>query len=198
MATSIAAKPRVIFVLGGPGAGKGTQCERIAHHFSFTHLSAGDCLRAAQQSGSPDGQLIGEYIREGMIVPVEITVKLLREAMERSGNSKFLIDGFPRNLNNLEGWNRVMGDAAEVLFVLFFDCPEAVMEARLMERGRTSGRVDDNIDTIRKRFHTYVDSTRPIIDRFASEGKCRTVVADRSVDEVFDSVKQVLEADGLV
>lgn len=94
-------KPTVIFVLGGPGAGKGTQCQRIVDAYDFAHISAGDCLRAERNSNSTDAALINNYIKEGQIVPVEITVKLLQQAMARSGKSKFLIDGFPRNLNNV-------------------------------------------------------------------------------------------------
>ncbi|RYE82513.1 MAG: hypothetical protein EOO65_05390, partial [Methanosarcinales archaeon] len=82
---------------------------------------------------------------------VEVTVKLLKKAMQESGASKFLIDGFPRNFDNLEGWLRVIGDSAVVKGVLSFDCPEDEMEKRLLERGKTSGRSDDNIESIRKR-----------------------------------------------
>ena len=142
----------MIFVLGGPGAGKGTQCARIVQvythsisrrlepsppnththtsttqEFKFVHLSAGDLLRQERDSGSKDGDLIESYIRDGQIVPVEITIALVRKAMERSGARKFLIDGFPRNENNLDGWEREMTeDKCEVKFVLFFDCPEEV------------------------------------------------------------------------
>lgn len=104
-------KPRVIFVLGGPGAGKGTQCARMVREYGFVHLSAGDLLRDERDSGSPVGTLIEEYIREGKIVPVEVTVNLIKKAMAASGSSKFLVDGFPRNFDNLQGWQRVMGDS---------------------------------------------------------------------------------------
>lgn len=73
------------------------------------------------------------------------------EQSQTKGDHHFLIDGFPRNQDNLDGWNRVMGNYAKVQFVLFFDCPEDVMEARLLERGKTSGRTDDNIESIKKR-----------------------------------------------
>lgn len=73
------------------------------------------------------------------------------ESHQSHGNNLFLIDGFPRNKDNLDGWNRVMKDHADVQFVLFFDCPEDIMEARLLERGKTSGRSDDNIESIKKR-----------------------------------------------
>ena len=69
-----------------------------------------------------------------------------------TGKTKFLIDGFPRNQDNVEGWEKVMGNYAQVKFVLFFDCPEKAMEERLLERGKTSGRTDDNVDSIKKRF----------------------------------------------
>ena len=88
----------------------------------------GDLLRAERDSGSPDGAMITQFINEGKIVPVEVTVSLIKKAMEASGRSKFLVDGFPRNFNNLEGWNTVMGDSATVEGVLFYECPEEVRD----------------------------------------------------------------------
>jgi len=185
--------PKVVFVLGGPGAGKGTQCENITNDFDFLHLSAGDLLRAERQNkDSKNGQLIETYIKEGKIVPVEITVQLLLDAMEASESSCFLVDGFPRNADNLDGWNNVVGDKAVVLGCLFFDCPESVMETRLLERGKSSGRSDDNIDSIRARFHTYQNETRPIIDHFDAEEKCFKVVSDRPVLQVYQETKDLL------
>ena len=104
-------RPKVLFVLGGPGAGKGTQCARLVADYGFVHLSAGDLLRAERDSGSPDGAMITQFINEGKIVPVEVTVNLIKKAMVQSGGSKFLVDGFPRNQSNLEGWFTTMGDA---------------------------------------------------------------------------------------
>lgn len=185
-------KPNVLFVLGGPGAGKGTQCARLVKEYGYVHLSAGDLLREEREGGSPDGELIENYIREGKIVPVEITVRLLQKAMQRSGGSKFLIDGFPRNFNNLEGWQAQMANEANVQGVLMYDCPEEVMETRLLERGKTSGRIDDNAEAIRKRFRTYVDSTMPVIDHYAKQGKVYKVIANASVDTVFAATKKLL------
>lgn len=100
---------QVLFVLGGPGAGKGTQCARIVKEYGFVHLSAGDLLRVEQATpGSADGTLIEGCIREGKIVPVAVTVRLLSRAMAASGRTKFLIDGFPRNWDNLQGWEAEM------------------------------------------------------------------------------------------
>jgi UMP-CMP kinase len=188
-----AAKPKVLFVLGGPGAGKGTQCSKLVAEYGFVHLSAGDLLRAECSSGSPQGAMITQIINEGKIVPVEVTVQLIKTAMALSGGAKFLIDGFPRNFDNLKGWQHVMGSDAEVEGVLFFDCPEAVMEQRLIKRGETSGRSDDTADIIRKRFRTYVESTMPVIQLYEKEGKVFHVVADTSVDAVFAQTQRILE-----
>eukprot|EP00919_Chromeraceae_sp_WS-2016_P062705 GHVR01148450.1.p1 GENE.GHVR01148450.1~~GHVR01148450.1.p1 ORF type:complete len:140 (-),score=31.13 GHVR01148450.1:101-520(-) len=131
-------KPVVVFVLGGPGAGKGTQCDKISEAYGFKHISAGDCLREEKSTpGSDYGEMIEKYIKEGMIVPIEVTIALLERKMHQLGweNGKFLIDGFPRNENNIEGWNSTMGDKVEVAFCLLFDCSENEMEARLLRRG---------------------------------------------------------------
>ncbi|CAJ1462115.1 unnamed protein product, partial [Effrenium voratum] len=140
--------PSVVFVLGGPGAGKGTQCTKIAETFGYLHLSAGDLLREERnRAGSEYGELINNYIKEGKLVPVEITIKLLRQAMMKYGweGGRYLIDGFPRSFDNLEGWESVIGNTVRVKFVLFFDVSEETMQARLVERGKTSGRADDNL-----------------------------------------------------
>ena len=122
-------------------------------------------LRAERDSGSPDADLINNIIKEGKIVPVEITVKLLKRAMTENGWAKsvFLIDGFPRNQDNVDGWKSVVGDEADIKGCLFFDCSEEVMLARIMERSKTSGRNDDNEEAAKKRFQTYKDSTMPVI-----------------------------------
>ena len=117
------------------------------------HLSAGDLLRAERESGSALATMINEFIRDGKIVPAEITVGLLKKAMFASGGKKFLIDGFPRNLDNLASWNSTMAHVSQTVFMLFLDCPEKVMESRLLKRGETSGRNDDNAESIRKRYY---------------------------------------------
>ena len=99
---------------------------------------------------------------EGKIVPVEITCQLLKQAMERCGwaSKRYLIDGFPRNMDNLQGWMKVMGDDVDVPFILTFDADEDTMIERIMERAKTSGRIDDNIESIKKRFVVFNKETR--------------------------------------
>ncbi|MCJ1471829.1 bifunctional uridylate/adenylate kinase [Lambiella insularis] len=185
-------KVSIVFVLGGPGAGKGTQCDFLVRDYGFTHLSAGDLLREEQdRKDSQFGGVIKEYIKEGKIVPMEITVQLLENAMthdlkEKDGNGRFLIDGFPRKMDQALKFEETVCPSK---FTLFFDCPEDVMQERLLNRGKTSGRADDNAESIKKRFKTFVETSMPVVDYFEKEGKVVKIPATKSPDEVYAEVK---------
>ena len=185
---STASKKKVVFVLGGPGSGKGTNCSKIVEDFGYVHLSAGDLLREERNSGSQLAEMINTYIAEGKIVPAEITIRLLNAAMNKTTKSKFLVDGFPRDMDNLQCWIDKMSSVAHIQFLLFLDCPQEIMLDRLLERGKTSGRNDDNKDSITKRFLTYEQSTKPVIDYFRSIGKIRVVDSNRDLSEVYADV----------
>ena len=171
-------KPGVIFVLGGPGAGKGTQCGRIVEKYGYTHLSAGDLLREERKSGSEQGQMI-KYIKGGKIVPVEVAVGASQRHRRRRRQA-LPHRQLPRN--NLGGWQQVAGESLALGGVLFYDCPEETMEARLLERGKTSGRTDDNIESIRKRFKTYQNETMPILGYYDHQGLCYKINGARDVE----------------
>jgi UMP-CMP kinase len=184
----------VLFVLGGPGAGKGTQCARLVRDYHFAHLSAGDLLRAEQdRPGSQYGQLIRDCIKNGEIVPMEVTVALLENAMRdtiaRTGTKKFLIDGFPRKMDQALKFEEVVCPAR---LVLFYDCPEAEMERRLLERGKTSGRADDNAESIRKRFRTFVDTSMPVVHHYEAEGRVVKVDSTPPPDKVYADTQEKL------
>jgi UMP-CMP kinase len=141
---------RVVFVLGGPGAGKGTQCELLSKNHGWAHLSAGDLLRAERKKeGSKLATIINTNIQAGKIVPSEITTQLIYNAMvelrETNGQIKFLIDGFPRSEGNVNSWKEIVGNSAILEYVLFFECPFDILTSRLLERGKTSGRSDDSL-----------------------------------------------------
>ncbi|KAJ5883970.1 uncharacterized protein N7473_010856 [Penicillium subrubescens] len=194
----------VIFFLGGPGSGKGTQSTNLVRDYGFVHLSAGDLLRAEQlREGSQYGAMIKTYITEGKIVPMEVTVNLLSNAMRESldnnppaagTKARFLIDGFPRKLDQAVFFEETVCPSE---LVLFLDCPEDVMEARLLKRGETSGRDDDNAESIRKRFRTFVETSMPVVDDFEAKGKVVKVQATGSVEEVYAQVKQGIEERGV-
>lgn len=187
----------VVFVLGPPGSGKGTQCLKIQENLGFVHLSAGDLLRAERQrQGSQFGQLIENHITNGTIVPVEITCKLLENAMDDAGSEArgFLVDGFPRNQDNLEGWEHQMNGKADVKFVLFLSCPVDTCISRCLHRGQ--GRTDDNEESLRKRVETYNNQTLPIIQHYEKLGLVKEVPSDKSPDEVYAGVVAAFKSAG--
>ena len=188
--------PRVIFILGGPGAGKGTQCAKLTEYYhGVKHLSAGDLLRAERDSGSAQGDMINSYMKEGKIIPVAVTAGLLKKAIDvevGNGVDLFLIDGFPRNEDNLRGWNEIVGDTVQVEFMLLMECSEEVMMERLVKRGEGSGRVDDNSDTIRKRFDVYKSETMPVVTYFNHQDRLQRISADNTVETVFADIQKVM------
>ena len=158
---------RVSFILGGPAAGKSTQCKKLVDDYGCIHLSAGDLLREERASGSSTATLIESYINEGAIVPVAITLDLIRSSMEKSKASRFLIDGFPRNEDNFLGWTKVMTEESCIVdSIIFLECPEEECIKRIIERAKTSGRSDDNMETLAKRFVTFNEITLPVIKSF--------------------------------
>uniref|UniRef100_A0ACD5Z0Y4 Uncharacterized protein n=2 Tax=Avena sativa TaxID=4498 RepID=A0ACD5Z0Y4_AVESA len=183
-------RPFIAFILGGPGSGKGTQCSRIASDFGFAHVSAGDLLRNEITSGTDQGELILEIIREGRIVPSEITVELVRKAIESTTAKRVLIDGFPRCEENRIAFEKITGTEPDL--VVFFDCPEDLMVKRLL--GRNQGRVDDNIETIKKRLKVFESLNMPVVNYYSSKGKAHKINATGSADEIFEAVRKLFSS----
>jgi len=193
---------QVVFVLGAPGTGKGTQCQLATERFQgWSHLSAGDLLRAERNKESGDTKLkdiINECISSGKLVPSEVTCQLILNAMaaeyKLNSTTKFLIDGFPRSFGNATAWDNLQNKHI-VECVLNFECPEEVLVGRLLARGKSSGRVDDlNVTVIRKRFHTHVTETAPVVKQYESQGKLINIPADRPVQDVYAQVEAVLKS----
>lgn len=109
-----------MFVLGGPGSGKGTQCANIVKDYGYTHLSAGDLLRDEVASGSAVGKACSLLMKEGALVPMHVTIQLLKNAMIKSGGKQFLIDGFPRAQDQADAFEKQIKPCKSVIF---FDCP---------------------------------------------------------------------------
>ena len=183
----------IVFVLGGPGSGKGTQCEQLVSKYGFSHFSAGDLLRAEVASGSDQGKELEAIMKEGKLVPSSVTIALLKKAIATSEGTKFLIDGFPRALDQAEEFEE---EVCACKLVLFFDCPQDVMQERLLKRAETSGRADDNMETIQKRFDTFVNTSMPVIDHFEKVGKVAKVSAVPAPTDVFAEVCTVMSGKG--
>ncbi|KAH9284447.1 adenylate kinase [Echinococcus granulosus] len=187
---------KVIFVLGGPGSGKGTQCEKIVAKYGFNHLSSGDLLRDEVQSGSPRGKELQAIMEKGELVSLEVVLALIKDAMLKliDKSPYFLIDGYPREL---EQGTRFEKEVAQCFAVLYFEVSEEVMKQRLLKRGETSGRADDNEATIVQRLKTFEEKTEPVIKHYTQKGKVIKIDASKTIDEVFAVVVQEFAKKGI-
>ncbi|KAJ8397130.1 hypothetical protein AAFF_G00009840 [Aldrovandia affinis] len=184
---------KIIFVVGGPGCGKGTQCERMVAKYGYTHLSTGDLLRAEVSSGSERGKQVSAIMEKGELVPLDTVLDMLRDAMicKAEVSKGFLIDGYPREVKQGEEFEKKIGPPDLVLYI---DAKTDTMLKRLVKRGETSGRADDNEETIRKRLDLYYKATEPVIAFYEGRGIVRKVSAEASVEEVFGHVITAIDA----
>jgi len=180
----------IVWVLGGPGCGKGTQCDKIVAKYGFTHLSSGDLLREEVQSGSPRGQELLAIMEKGDLVPLQVVLDLLAEAMigKLGGSKGFLIDGYPREVSQGQEFEKEIAPCSQILY---FQVSDETMTQRLLKRGETSGRADDNVETIKKRLNTFHQHSEPVMDAYAS--KCAKIPAERAVDDIFADVCAALD-----
>ena len=187
-------KYKVIFIVGPPGVGKNTQCDKLVEKYKFIHFGAGDLLRAESKKDTEDGKLINSLISQGKIVPVKITCSLLKKAMDEAGKKNiFLIDGYPRNQDNIDGWNEVFGENYKLITSIILGCDEQMLEKRLLQRAQHSGRSDDKVDVIKKRFKVYVEQSQPIEAKLKLMGPFIEVKADGTIDEVFQKIATQLD-----
>ncbi|KAJ9575157.1 hypothetical protein L9F63_025892 [Diploptera punctata] len=162
-------KPLVIFVLGRPGAGKGTVSKSIQEEFGFLHLSVGQVLRDERKNqDSPYKASIDEHFRDGLMIPAEITYDLLDKIILNSKLNRFVLDGFPGDMDSLEYWKKNdLSQKMELRFVLFVDCPEEICSQRILARGAAgSGRDDDAASKLKTRFQLFERVSLPVIQYF--------------------------------
>lgn len=185
-----------IILCGAPGCGKGTQSEFIVSKYGLTHLSTGNLMRKEMASGSELGKLLDSYISQGHLVPDDVTMQLLEQHIDSlPADTKGLIfDGFPRTLNQAVQLERLMkkrGDTTAVLIDI--NVPEDEIIRRLLERGKTSGRADDNLETIKERLVVYHDQTRPVDDYYELNDKYVRIQGLGTISEIFGRISRVLD-----
>uniref|UniRef100_A0AAY5KFU4 Adenylate kinase isoenzyme 1 n=1 Tax=Esox lucius TaxID=8010 RepID=A0AAY5KFU4_ESOLU len=183
---------KIIFVVGGPGSGKGTQCEKVVAKYGYTHLSSGDLLRAEVASGSERGKTLQAIMQKGELVPLDTVLDMIKDAMiAKADVSKgFLIDGYPREVKQGEEFEKKIGAPSLLLYI---DAKPETMVKRLVKRGETSGRADDNEETIKKRLDLYYKATEPVIAFYSGRGIVRKIDSELPVDEVFTHVAKAID-----
>jgi len=177
----------VIWLIGGPGSGKGTQCDQIVGKFGFTHLSSGELLRGEVLSGSPRGMQLFGVMEKGLLVPDEEVVALIKDAMAKKFESTkgFLIDGFPVTVEQAKLFEDMIGAPTKVIV---FEVNDEVMKIRLKERSN----FDDKPESVLKRIETFTTQTRPVIKQYAKS--VISINADRKPDLIFADVIKAMEA----
>jgi adenylate kinase len=175
-------------LLGPPGSGKGTQAERLRDALGFTLLSTGDLLREARAEGTDLGRRAGEYMDRGELIPDDVIVEMVEDALAELGERPVLLDGFPRTVTQAEALGREL-DAAVLI-----DVPDDVVAERILGRGQ--GRADDHPETVRERLRVYHSETEPLAEHYERQGKLRRVDGARDADAVHADICRAISPRG--
>ena len=192
---SVGEKPRIVFVIGGPGCGKGTQCKRIVQNFKYVSFSTGDLLRQYVKDKKDGYEDIDNQMKEGKLISSATLMKVLKEYVMSSTNKKILVDGYPRNQENIDEWEKQMKDLVEVKGALYIEVSNEEMTKRLL--GRNEGRADDNEETIKKRLTTFERQTKPIVSYFEKKGNLIKIDGMKTVDEISKDIADKFKEKGL-
>lgn len=186
-----------VLLLGPQGSGKGTQARLIAEAYEIPHVGTGDMLREAIASGEGLGRRVEPIVDAGQLVPDHLMVELIRERLSRDDSREgFVLDGFPRTLAQAEALDRVLVeiDRGELCVVLDFQVSDEIALQRLLGRAGIEGRSDDTLDRIQHRLDVYHEKSEPLVEYYRARGILVGIHADRTVEEVFAEVQQVLAA----
>lgn len=184
-----------IILCGAPGSGKGTQSDLIVEKYGLQHLSTGDVLRAEIKSGSPLGKEIGELIAKGNLVPDHKMIHLIEHYLDAlpADCKGVIFDGFPRTVEQAEALELLLErrKMKAVMLDLFVDEDEIIK--RLLNRGKTSGRADDNYETIKQRLQVYKDVTKPVATYYLHNNNYFAINGNNTMEDTFAQIDNILQ-----
>lgn len=186
-----------IVIFGPPGSGKGTQSENLIKKYELEHISTGDLLRHEIQTNTQLGALAKQHMDKGELVPDEVIIGMIDSFLDKNfGKVKGVIfDGFPRTVAQAEALKNLLGSyKSDVSVMLNLEVPDAELLTRLIERGKTSGRSDDNEETIKKRISVYNAQTKPVIDFYKKDGKLANIQGVGAIDAIFGEICKAVDA----
>lgn len=185
-----------LILFGAPGSGKGTQSALIAETYQLKHLSTGDMLRAEIAKQSQLGQLADSYISQGLLLPDDIIIDLLKNTLQQlNEDSKgIILDGFPRTVAQAIALNSLVAELnQEILMLIEITVKTPELIERLVQRGKLLGRSDDNPATIQHRLEVYHQQTEPVIDFYRQAGKYNHVDGNGTIEQIFDRICLILD-----
>lgn len=184
-----------IVIFGAPGSGKGTQSERIVEKYGINHISTGEVLRAEIKNGTELGKTAKGFIDQGQLIPDALMVDILASVLDNYKDSKGVIfDGFPRTIPQAQALKVMLKERGQDISVMIdLDVPEDELMARLIRRGKDSGRADDNEETIKKRLVVYNTQTAPLKEFYKGEGKYQHINGLGSMDAIFEEVCKAVD-----
>lgn len=185
-----------LVIFGGPGSGKGTQSEMLIDRYGLTHISTGQVLRDEIARGSELGKIADSYISHGNLIPDELMVRILADLVDRlmPTSKGFIFDGFPRTIPQAEELKKMLDKrGAKVDAVVGLEVPDDELTVRLINRGKVSGRADDNEETIRQRLAVYHDTTSPLRDFYVRDGSYLPIHGLGTIDEIFSRITQAID-----
>ena len=178
-----------IILFGPPGSGKGTQAANICKSLMIPHLSTGDILRTAVASNSNIGKKVKKIMEDGKLVSDEIVLSIVEERITLKDCSQgFVLDGFPRTINQAEGLDALLKDSQRIKYVLRIKVDEESIIKRLIERGRT----DDRLDIIKNRFKSYNSQTQPLVPFYEAREILHNIDGMQDIEKVYDDIKKVI------
>lgn len=187
-----------IVMFGAPGSGKGTQSEVLIKTYGLFHISTGDVLRDHIKRGTALGKTAQEYINQGQLIPDELMVNILASVMDDNKEvaaKGVIFDGFPRTIPQAEALEEMLQQrGTKVSAVIGLDVPEEILIGRLLNRGKESGRSDDNLETITSRLEVYNNQTALLKAFYAQKGLLHMVQGTGGAEVVFERVRKVIEA----
>jgi adenylate kinase len=183
-----------VILFGPPGAGKGTQGQRLSKAYGIPEISTGDILRAAVREGTPLGKEAKSYMDRGALVPDAVIIGIVKDRLSREDTKPgFILDGFPRTLAQAEALAQTLDlSGRSIEHVINIEVPEPDLWHRLVGRRSIEGRQDDSDDAIRHRLVVYYRDTTPLIQYYEQSGLLRSVDGTGTVDEVFERITAVL------
>lgn len=185
-----------LVLFGPPGAGKGTQSENLIEAYNLTHLSTGDLFRKHLGEGTDLGKLAKGYMDEGNLVPDAVVIDMVKDKIASTEGAKgFIFDGFPRTVAQAEALDVMLKEFdTAITGMVALDVSDDELRTRLLERGKTSGRTDDqNVDKINNRIQVYKDETIPVAKYYEGQSKFNKVHGIGSIEGIFTEIKTVVD-----